>query len=85
MDLKSETGSKSFRVLELKVPHVLDFCLNRPLSYPCSTRSPRLTFCRVGGLRLLVLLPSESSIDRDQKRFGGYDYHQPILLRQINS
>lgn len=78
MDLKSETGSKSFRALELNVPHVLDFCLN-----PCSTSSPWLTFCRVGGLGLLVLLPSESSIDWDQKDLEGLIIPNPSFCSKF--
>lgn len=69
MDLKSETGSKSFLALELKVPRISDFCLKSLLSYHCSTSPPGLNFSQAGDLGLLVLIPWESGVDQDQKRF----------------
>lgn len=66
MDLKSETGSKSFLALELKVPHVLDLSLKSPLSYCCSASPPGLNFSQTGDLALLVLVTWESVVDQDQ-------------------
>lgn len=87
MDLKSETGSKSFLALELKVPHVSDFCLKRPLSYCCSTSPPGLNFSQAGDLGLLVLVTWESDIDQDQKRFCRvwWSPTHPLLLIKSRS
>lgn len=70
MDLKSETGSKSFLALELKVLHISDFCLKSPLSNCCSASPPGLNFSQAGDLGLLVLVTWESAVDRDQIFWG---------------
>lgn len=70
MDLKSETGSKSFLALELKVLHISDFCLKSPLSNCCSASPSGLNFSQAGDLGLLVLVTWESAVDRDQIFWG---------------
>lgn len=70
MDLKSETGSKSFFALELKVLHVSDFCLKSPLHKCCSASPPGLNFSQAGDLGLLVLVTWESAVDQDQIFWG---------------
>lgn len=74
MDLKSETGSKSFLALELKVPHVSHFRLKIPLSYGCLTRLPRLNFSQAGDFGLQVLVKVVLLRIRT-----GSDGHQHIL------
>lgn len=74
MDLKSETGSKSFLALELKVPHVSHFCLKIPPSYPCLTSLPRLNFSQEGDFSLQALVKVVLISIRK-----GSDDHQHIL------